>query len=201
MTLKPSHLFHHIVALCVGLVLFMPDSLADQESSNVAHVAAGPYGRCYAKSTPRHVRDPERAPRQQGRTEIYRVNDPQDVLVTVYDWFSQRLFVKCGPGDNIAVVRVGPWHRGHVASPEHLALAFYKNGKLLKRYSTLEIAGREPDRNVAMSVSHYSVFRSEPEMVAETTQSGLVFTEEWTVRATTVDGRELVFDMNTGKTR
>jgi hypothetical protein len=30
-------------------------AMADQEASNVAHVTAGPYGRCYAKSVPKHL--------------------------------------------------------------------------------------------------------------------------------------------------
>ena len=182
----------------VALGSFIPAGLADQEAGNFAHVAAGPSGRCYAKSVPRHVYDPEGEIRQQGRTEVYRATDRQDVLVSEYDWFSQQLFLSCGAAEGITVVRMGPWQRGHVPEPEHLALAFYRDGKLLKRYSTLEIAGGDPE-NVAASVSHYSVFQSWPEPVSVTTASGVVFTETWTIRATTIDGRSLVFDMATGE--
>jgi hypothetical protein len=185
----------------VGLALgsSVPAGLADQEAGNFAHVAAGPSGRCYAKSVPRHVYDPQGEVRQQGRTEVYRVTDSQEVLVSEYDWFSQQLFLYCGAADGITVVRVGPWQRGHVPEPEHLALAFYRDGKLLKRYSTLEIAATDPERNVAASVSHYSVFESWPDLVSTTTSSGPVFTETWTIRATTIDGRSLVFDLATGE--
>ncbi len=107
-------------------------ALADYEASNVAHVAAGPYGRCYAKSIPTHIYDPQGEPRQQGVTRVYRVGDAEDVLAHVYDWFSQRLFVKCGPLDDIMVVRTGPWHRGHDVQADHLALAFARGGALLK---------------------------------------------------------------------
>lgn len=199
MALKPSACPPCVLSLCAVLLSSISPSLADSESSSVAHVAAGPYGRCYAKSVPRHVYDPQGGTRQQGRTEIYRVGDPDDVRVTVYDWFSQRLFIKCSPPNDETVVRVGPWQRGHVPSAEHLAIAFYRNGELLKRYSTLDIAGDEPAKNVAVSVSHYAVFESGPEMVSVTTSSGPMFKEELEIRARTVDGRDLVFDMTTGE--
>lgn len=182
-------------------------AFADQESSNVAHVVAGPYGRCYAKSIPDHVYDPEGAPRQQGRTEIYRVEDTQDVLVEVYDWFSQQIFVLCGPGSDINVVRVGPWHRGHNPRPDDLALAFYNSGQLLKNYVSLDIAGTEQEqnsglsnyKNVSASVSHYSVFTTWPELVKVTYTEGPIFLEDWVIRAQTIDGRILMFDIASGE--
>ena len=180
-----------LIAL-LGLTSASP-AVADDEASNVAHVVAGPYGRCYAKSVPTNIYDPAGEPRQQGRTAVYRVGDAEDALVHVYDWFSQRLFIRCSPADDIVVVRVGPWHRGHDADADHLALGFYRGGKLVRGYSTLEIAGGElasdggfsKYKNVSASVSHYTVFQSGSEMV----------------RVTTVDGRVLSFDMETGEAR
>ncbi len=184
-------------------------ALADQEASNVAHVAAGPYGRCYAKSIPRHDYDPEGGTRQQGRTEIYQVADSEDVLVQQYDWFSQVLFVRCRNGSEPVVVRVGPWHRGHNPRLDHLAIAFYQGGKLIKRYSTLDIAGNEKAekgafskyKNVSASVSHYTVFASLPELTKITETIGSTFTQDWVIKATTIDGRALVFDIETGELR
>lgn len=184
-------------------------ALADQEASNFAHVVAGPYGRCYVKSVPTQVYDPEDGPRQQGRTEVYRVGDSEDVLLYRFDWFSQRLFVRCGPGDDTVVVRVGPWHRGHNPRADHLSIACYKGGRLLKRYSTLDIAGGEKAeigglskyQNVSASVSHYTVFVSGPEMVRITTTDGPVFEENWVIKAKTVDGRSLTFAIETGGVR
>jgi len=184
-------------------------ALADQEASNVAHVVAGPYGRCYAKSVPRHLYDPDGGPRQQGRTEIYRVGNSEDVLLQEYDWFSQTLFIRCRPGSGTAVIRVGPWQRGHDPRADHLAIAFYRDGRLIRRYSTLDIAGGaiaapgafSKYKNVSASVSHYSVFASDPELVKTTAASGSAFKEEWTVKAKTVDGRNLTFDIETGELR
>lgn len=168
---------------------------ADQEASNVAHVAAGPYGRCYAKSVPLHIYDPDGAPRQQGRTEVYRVADGADELVVSHDWFAQTLFLTCLP--EVRIVRIGPWHRGHEARADHLALAFYRGAELLRSYSTLDIAGE----TVSASVSHYTVFSKEPELLKIVSNEGVVFSEEWVVTATTVDGRTLVFDLTTGALR
>ena len=119
---------------------------------------------------PRHTYDPEGGTRSQGRTEVYRVGETEDVLTQRYDWFSQRLFLFCHPGGETVVARVGPWHRGHDPRADHLALAFSQAGRLIKRYSTLDIAGGEKAvdgglwryRNVSASVSHYSVFASGP---------------------------------------
>ena len=196
-----------LIAL-LGLMIASP-ALADDEAGNVPHVAAGPYGRCYAKSVPRHIRDPEDQPRQQGVTKVYRVGDAEDVLVNVYDWFSQRLFVRCSPTDDIVVVRAGPWQRGHDPQEDHLAIAFYRGGKLIKSYSTLDIAGGEEAndgglskyRNVSASVSHYTVFASGPESIKTTTADGPVFTESWEIVATTIDGRSLTFGLETGEVR
>jgi hypothetical protein len=180
---------------------------ADDEASNVAHVTAGPYGRCYAKSVPDHVYDPENAPRQAGRTDVYRVEPEDDVLLERFPWFSQKLFLRCGPGDEFWLVRVGPWHRGERPRQDHLAVAFYKKGQLLKSYSTLDIVklsedgDRSPprDESVSVSVSHYSAFQSDPEMVKIVKQDGPVFSESWVITATTVDDRELVFSITSGE--
>lgn len=195
-----------VLLIALAVSAFASSAVADDEASNVAHVVAGPYGRCYAKSVPDHVYDPEDEPRQQGRTMVYRVGNSEDVLVQRLDWFSKQLFVRCAPGDDIVVVRLGPWHRGHDPHADHLAIAFYKGGQLLKRYSTLDIAGGEkaengelsPYKNVSASVSHYTVFDAAPEMVRITTAQGAIFEDNWVIRARTVDGRPLTFDIETG---
>jgi hypothetical protein len=196
-----------LIALA-GLVFSDPAS-ADQEASNYPHVVASPSGRCYAKSVPRHLYDPQDEPRQQGRTDIYQVADAEDVLVGHYDWFSQVLFVRCQPGREAVVVRVGPWQRGHDPRADHLAIAFYQGGRLIRSYSTLEVAGDQRAeegafskyRNVSASVSHYNVFALWPEWAKITENVGATFTDDWVIKATTVDGRALVFDGATGEPR
>ena len=75
--------------------------------------------------------------------------------------------------------------------------------------ATLEIAGGEEAadggisryKNVSASVSHYTVFQSGPEMIKVTTVDGAVYSETWSIQATTIDGRVLTFDMASGEVR
>jgi len=107
------------------------------------------------------------------------------------------------------VVRVGPWSRGHHPSADHLAIAFYQAGQLIRRYSTLDIVGDDKsgkvdvsdDKKVSASESHYTVFASGPTLAKITKSVGLIFKEHWVIEATTIDGRVLVFDMATGELR
>lgn len=198
-----------VLLIVLALSVFARSAVADDEASNVAHVVAEPYGRCYAKSVPEHIYDPAGGPRQQGHTEIYQVGETEDVLQEQYDWFSQILYVRCRPGSDSLIVRLGPWHRGHDPRADHLAIAFYEGERLIKQYSTLDIAGDEQAeegaisryKNASASVSHYTVFASSPELTKITENVGSTFTEDWVIEATTIDGRVLVFDMATGQFR
>jgi hypothetical protein len=157
---------------------------ADQEAGNRPHVTASESGQFYAKSVPRGVYGLE------GATQVYQVGTPDDVLLHTYDWYAPRIFLEGFLGTrDVYVVQTGPWPRGHRASADHLALAFYRNGALVRRYSTLDIAGR-PER-VQASVSHYVVFRR---LVGFRRPWGnqLVFDAE------RHDGQLLTFDAETG---
>ena len=161
----------------------------DDEASNVPHVAASAYGRCYAKVVPDSLYG------QDGRTTVYWVQALEDSLLATHDWYSQRIYLECNvaAGDGpvgLSVVRMGPWARGQQARAEDLALAFYRNGKLLRRYSTLAIAGR-PDR-VRASVSHYVVIDS-------ILGYQWVDSNQYQFVLRTVDGRRLIFDPATGE--
>ena len=176
-----------LVVLCSVVAVAVP-ALGDQEASNVAHVVASDYGRCYAKSVPEEHYD------GKGTTRIFRVEEGQDVLLHSFDWFGQRIHIACNVSDNetpvgVSVVRFGPWARGDAASSEHLALGFYFKGKLLKEYSTLDIAGA-PD-NVSRSVSHYTVIEK---VLGYERQGG----NGYLFRVVTNDDRVLAFDPATG---
>jgi hypothetical protein len=166
----------------VWLTLTVGD--ADQEAGNRSYVAASASGQFYAKSVPHEPYG------LKGSTRIYQVGDPDDVLLHTYDWYTPQIFLEGFLGTrDVYVVETGPWHRGAQASPGHLALAFHKNGTLVRQYSTLEIAGRP--ENVSASVSHYVVFRR---LAGFRRPYGnqLVFDVELH------DGRALTFDVDTG---
>jgi hypothetical protein len=171
-------------------VLPLRDGRADQEASNIPHVAAGTYGRCYAKSVP----DDHYG--EEGTTTLYRVTAKEDQAVAVFPWFSQRLRLQCNMSRNgdigASLVRFGPWARGHKARADHLALAFYFDDELLARYSTLDIAGTVD--NVEISVSHYVV-------IARVVGYRWLKSNGYAFDVETVDGRLLSFDPKTGRLR
>lgn len=133
------------------LMLAAGAARADDEASNQPYVRSSQWGQFYAKSVPKERYG------LRGTTTVYKVEEGQDTPLYVYDWYSPELYVEGFPGMNtVYVVQMGPWARGHQATPEHLALALYKNDALVKAYSTLDIAGTP--ENVEASVSHYQVF-------------------------------------------
>lgn len=175
--------------IVLGLALAVPPALlrADEEAGNVPHVFADRWNRCYARSVPVSSYGSE------GTTQVFLVDAGGDRLVDTYRWYSSQLHLECftpvPQGSAVAVVQLGPWARGSQASAGHLAIAFYAGGSLLRRYSTLDIAGT-PNR-VSRSVSHYGVFRTIDGFVTEGQTS--VF------RVVTVDGRQLTFEPGSGE--
>jgi len=174
--------------LLLALLVCLP-LLADQEAGNTVQVAASEYGACYAKSIPAESYG------NAGKTRIYRVTEGEDELVHEYGWFSQRIYLVCNASDStrptgVAVVSTGPWARGHEASADVLALAFHYDGKTVREYSTLEIAG-EPG-NVSSSVSHYTVIEKVLGFL-------WVRSNEYVFELRTTDGRTLAFDAVTGE--
>jgi hypothetical protein len=186
---------------------------ADDEASNVEHTVVSPDGHCTARSVPAHEYDPPGGARQEGRTEIVRTIAGQERLIERHDWYASRLHVLCGPGagDDVLVVRIGPWARGRRPLPSHLALAFYRNGRPLKEYSTWDIAGgQEADpQAVHASVSHYQVFAEGPDLMATDAaraEDGARLAppgsgNDWVMRTRTFDGRVLWFEVETGRLR
>jgi len=174
---RTVHIFFAAMALLLGMRAW-----ADSEAPNRVYVTAAPYGQFYAKSIPEGRGDTE------GRTEIYQVGEP-DKLIHTYPWYSQNVYLFGWSGGDVYAVQTGPWQRGYEASSEHLALAFYRNGALVKKYSTLDIAGKP--NNVSRSISHYTVIR---EIIGFSRPVGQTVYLE--VR--TEDGRVLAFDLTTG---
>jgi len=175
------------ICTLVALMALSVPAWADEEAANVSHVAIDAFGRCYAKSVPTESYG------SAGTTKVYAVDAGEDRLVDSYSWYAGTLHLQCltrlTDGRNaVSIVQFGPWARGRAANRDQLAVAFHAGGRLLRSYSTLDIAGA-PD-NVAASISHYTVFRD---------VEGFVTADGKTVfRMTTVDNRRLTFDPGTG---
>jgi len=144
--------FKKVFCFCLLLMVIEVSSVcADDEASNVVYVKTSKYGRYYAKCIPAEYYG------TRGETRVYMVRDGDDKLLDSYPWYSQEVYLREMVG-GISVVRMGPWPKGREANRNDLAIGFYLSGKMLKEYSTLDIAGTP--RNVGLSASHYDVFYS-----------------------------------------
>ncbi len=112
-------------------------------------------------------------------------------------WYSFKVFVSM---DGKYLVQLETRQRGHRPHPDHLAIAFYKDGKPLKRYSTAELV-KDPDK-VRSSVSYYEWLAADMsedlgEVQARGVQPGLDYFNGFTLH--TVDGLTYRFDVTTGE--
>ena len=177
----------HVAAM--ALLAAPVPALADDEARNAPIVVASAHGNCYARSVPTGAYGNE------GSTSVYVVDSGADPLVATYGWYAPAMRLECNVAGadgrvGVSIVQFGPWPRGSAADAETLAFAFHRDGRLLRRYSTLDVAGR-PD-NVSVSVSHYTVVDA---------ILGYSWLSEnryaFSVRST--DGRLLRFDAGTGE--
>ncbi len=134
------------VTMCIVLSLCTAANV-DREAPNQTRVFASSSGNIFARSEPRDNHG------TVGVTKIYRA--ASDSLICEFPWYAPQLYLH-QLGSDVAIVRRGRWPQGRKANSGSLALEFYLNDKLLKRYSTLDIAV-VPD-NVSASVSHHRVF-------------------------------------------
>lgn len=134
--------------LLVALVFLSSAALADQEASNRTIVRSSEYGAYYAKSIPLEDYG------QEGVTRVYSVGTDEDTLLYEYPWYAAEMYMG-GSGDG-TLVRFGPWARGREPHEDHLAIGFYRDGRVIREYSTLELANL--GSGVSQSVSHYRVF-------------------------------------------
>jgi hypothetical protein len=179
---------HAAIALALLIGLFLALSLrADDEAGNSTYVKSSTHGERYAKCVPGERYG------SKGATRIYLVRDEQDVLETTYEWYTPTIYLH-GTDRGGSVVRFGPWHRGRKASQDDLAVAFYLSGKLLRQYSTLDIAGRD---NVSQSVSHYQVFGK---VIGYRHVEGADW-NTWAFDVEGINGKVISFDAKTGEIR
>ena len=132
-----------LLVLCILSV-----ARSDEEWAPFGHVTSSPSRQLYFRMVPPRGDTP-------GRGALYRVGQTgQDEKVwSVKGWYAQRVFV---PDDGRSLVRLGDWPRGLAPKDSHLGVAFYRDGKLVKEYSTKDLI--QDVSKVRPSVSHYQFF-------------------------------------------
>ncbi len=119
-------------------------------------------------------------------TELYRTTN----------WYSFEVHISV---DGKHLVQMGPWNIGSGPSTNHLAIAFHKDGKPLKSYSTAELI-KDP-KQVEVSTSHYrwqapsSRIKLTADQVLQL-QPKLSYDDKFTLH--TIEGWTYVFDVTTG---
>ena len=119
-------------------------------------------------------------------TELYRTTN----------WYSFEVYVSM---DGRHLVQMGPWNFGDGPAAKDLAVAFHKDGKLLKSYSTTELI-KDP-KQVDRSVIHYD-WRAPSRRLTLTEgqvlqlEPKLTYDDKFTLH--TIDGWTYVFDVTTG---
>ena len=155
---------------------------ADEEQGAYAWVRSARWGRRYFKMLPDKGSPYDHA---KGTGIAYEVQPvgPDKELWRVTGWYAFEAWLS---QDGRSLVRLGNWPRGHEPKDEHLGIAFYRDGKLLRRYSTRDLI---KDRTkVQPSVSHYQYKRSVPGFERSDTRFTLV----------SIDGVTWTFDVTTG---
>ncbi len=174
-----------ILVIAISYIFFLNDSLifADKPAPNIAYVRTSPSGRFYVKCIPYDLFTIE------GKTYVCEMTDKGEKLLYTFDWYSRQVFIQddCG-----SVVRIGPWPDGRYPSHEQLAIAFYVDGKEVKKYSTLDIfeLGYKNKSAIQVTVSHYNVF---DRILGYYGPGSKIFA------VTTFEGRTLLFDALTGE--
>jgi len=122
---------------------------ADDEQSTFPYISVSTSGKYYFKMIPGQ-NDYYNHDTGTGAMCTLSRDGKETVLWTVTGWYSFRTYPSY---DGECLVRLGNWPRGKGPSKDHLAVAFYKKGLLLKRYSTIDLI--KDMSKVYPSVSHY----------------------------------------------
>jgi len=113
-------------------------------------------------------------------------------------WYSFQVFVS---QDGRHLVRMGPWSVGSEPTKEDLAVAFYKDGKLLKQYSTADLV--KDKSKVIPTASHYFWQAPSPvdDELSESERLRLRLHLDYTnsFELHTIDGWTYSFDVTTGE--
>jgi hypothetical protein len=137
-----------IVSAFTLFVMLCASVWADEEVGNSSIVRSSEYGRFYAKSVP------DESYGQKGTTKMFSVGKDTDTLVCEYKWYANEIYI--GGNGDMTVIRFGPWQRGSKPEPNHFAIGIYRDGKVIREYSTLEMMSLGSE--VSKTVSHYDVF-------------------------------------------
>lgn len=157
---------------------------ADREAPPFPYIVQAEMGQFYFRMVP-------------GKGYAYKLTNGKkdELLWKTEGWYSMRVFLA---SDGIHLVRLGDWPRGQRPTEKHLAVAFYKNGTLLKSYSTKDLI--EDYSQVQKSISHYLyLMEGEDKLGLYSGRDKKLRFYDGVFKLTTIDGIEYKFNIETGK--
>ena len=182
--------------ICLMVLLCsLSNVFADEEQSQYPYVTAEESGRYFflMKSDPNDVYN-----REKGTGICYEVtrNGEFKELWRTEGWYSFKTFLVSATDSNYRpqyLVRLSNWPRGHKLSADDVGVGFYKDGKLLKLYSTADLVRDESA--VHLSASHYQFLdeKCNPTLEYQYEKHQCVF------KLVTIDGIHYEFNVKTGQ--
>lgn len=138
-----------LTAAAFALSIFCSGLRGDTPPAAFAHITTGFGGMLYFRMIPRANTGLDW---RDGYGIAYRVKpDGSDQeLWRTEGWYSDEVFLS---DDGRSLVAMGPWNWGDAPKREDVAVSFFRDGKLLKRYSTADLV--KDTSKILKSVSHY----------------------------------------------
>ena len=169
---------------------------ADSPRTPFPYVVTAGDGIVYFRMFPR----PHPGNHSDGFGIAYRIRDNGSDLELwrTQGWYFTEVFLS---KDGDFLVAMGPWNGGSEPRKEDLALAFYREGKPIKQYSTADLV--KDKSKVRKSLSHYTWLARDAELIKPYSERDpeaelRAFSND-IFRLKTCDGLVYFFDMTTGE--
>ncbi len=160
-------------------------TLADSPARATEKIFTSPNQRYFFTMVPQDSGYSDEHPGATGKAYRLQADGDFTLLWRVSGWYAHQLYLS---NDGVHLVRIGNWATGCELSDKQLAVAFYKQGDLLKKYSTRDLIKQE--NSIRCSVSHYQ-WRAETEQ-----PQWLGYDNDFYL--TTIEGVEYRFSLTTG---
>lgn len=147
---------HKTQILGMFILAFSGPAYADSEAMPIPRITAAKHGTCYFKMMPsklNHDKSGEVYEKEEAFGIAYKLDHEGSAkeIWKTKGWYAFEVYVSSNCEN---LVRMGNWSRGVEPEKSDLAVAFYNNGKLIKRYSTADLINNK--KSVSRSISHYS---------------------------------------------
>lgn len=185
------------------VLLISVDLLADTPAAPFSYVTASWSGMCYFEMIPPVWSTTKSSFLDSGHGIAYRLlrDGSQKELWRTDGWYSIRVFLAEG---GTFLVRLEPVKEGQRCSHDDLALAFYKDGLLMRQYSTADLV--KNSEKIVRTVSHFYWLASDTQRLEGERVGGRDIDADAepklflnnTFRIKTCDGLVYVFDVTSG---